>query len=62
MFKNLWNFLSWFSQLEEVDAILEEDVVIGDILNALIVKERVTFKRDASLCMTFLTRQPVSLS
>jgi len=50
MFKNLWNLLAWFPHVEEEDAMLEDDVVVEDVLNA-------PFKGIASLCTTF----PISL-
>ena len=60
MFINLWNLLL-FPHVEEEEAMLEEDVVVGDALNVRIVREWATFKKIASPCTTFLTKIPMSL-
>ena len=47
--------------MEGKDVMQDTNVVVGDVLNDLTVREWVLFKRIASLRMTFLTRHPISI-
>lgn len=57
---NLWNRLLWLPHKED-NEILEEDVEVGDEVNAHVVRRWVIPKKFVSHYMVFLPRPPISL-